>query len=264
MQDLKITLLQTTIYTDDPDANRKHFREKLEQITGETDLIILPEMFTTGFPADPAKYAENFSGPTLQWMKEIAAEKNAVVTGSIIIEKEGQYFNSLIWMQPGGSYSTYNKRHIFYLGKESTSIAPGKEKLITELNNWKISPMICYDLRFPVWSKNIFNNGKYDYDLLVYVANWPAARSYPWKQLLIARAMENQSYVIGVNRIGKDKNSIPHSGDSMIIDPEGEVLLQAKAAEECLVQRTLSWQKLLDYRKKFNVAANWDKFHIEE
>lgn len=264
MQDLKVSIIQTEIHSDDPEANRKHFGSKIDEIGEATDLIVLPEMFTTGFPSDPQLYAEKTDGKTIQWMKERAASRNSVITGSIMLQQENKYYNALVWMQPDGNYSLYNKRHIFHLGEESPLISAGKEKRITEMNGWKISGMICYDLRFPVWSKNTVKEGSFEYDILIYVANWPAARSYPWKQLLIARAMENQAYVVGVNRIGNDKKKIPHTGDSMIIDPEGKIIYQAAAGKDVSETIQLSRQKLDEYRKRFNVAVNWDNFYIEQ
>lgn len=263
MQDLKVSIIQTEIIRNDPAANHKHFEDRIKRIKEATDLIILPEMFTTGFPSDPEKYAEKPEGATLSWMHKMASEKSAVICGSLMLETDGKYHNALVWMPPDGDYKTYFKRHVFQLGDESALISPGREKLLAELKGWNISPMICYDLRFPVWSMNSLENGKHAFDLLIYVANWPERRNYPWKQLLIARAMENQSYVIGLNRIGPDEKGVNYSGDSMVLDATGQILLQADANRELVKTISLSKSKLLQARQRFNVSRNWDNFSIE-
>lgn len=262
MRDLNLAIIQTHILWEDPKGNYDHFLKKINEIEGHPDLIILPEMFTTGFPVDPEKFAEHLNGPTMKWMQQVAAEKDCVLTGSYLIENKGKNYNCLVWMRPDGSFETYYKRHVFHLGLESETISQGAEKLLVELKGWKISPMICYDLRFPVWSKNHYRDGKYHYDLLIFVANWPEVRNYPWKQLLLARAIDNQSYVIGLNRVGTDDNGISYSGDSAVVDPQGKIVAAAEAGKDSVLTATLSYGKMKEFREKFTVGADWDDFEI--
>jgi len=213
MNPLKVTLLQAKIAWQDPAANLTHYAGMLENI-GPTDLIILPEMFTTGFTMDPATNAETMGGTAVRWMAERAKAHQAVVTGSLVIEEAGEYYNRLIWMRPDGTCATYNKRHLFAMAGEHEHYVAGRERLVVELNGWRICPMVCYDLRFPVWARN-----DDAYDLLIYTANWPNRRSYDWNTLLKARAIENQCYVVAVNRVGTDANGHEYNGDSCVIDP---------------------------------------------
>lgn len=253
MQDLKITLIQTPLHWEQAAENRRHLGAILAGITlGTTHLVMLPEMFSTGFSMQPDVLAETMDGPTINWMRQQAAQLQAVVTGSLIIQEHGHYYNRLIWMRPDGSLKHYDKRHLFSLAGEEKYYTAGKERLIVELEGWRICPLVCYDLRFPVWSRN-----RKDYDLLLYVANWPERRSYAWKHLLIARAIENQCYVAAVNRIGNDGNGISHSGDSALIDPLGEVLY-TKANEPFTQTFTLSASHLLEVRDKFRFLDDAD------
>ncbi|EJF11524.1 amidohydrolase [Pontibacter sp. BAB1700] len=215
--DLRVTIIQTSLHWQDAAANRSMFSEKLALVAPDTDLVVLPEMFTTGFSMDASGLAEETEGPTLEWMKEEAAKHEAVLTGSVIVREGEQYFNRLYWVRPDGTYEHYNKRHLFRMAKEHHTYTPGQEKLLVELRGWKICPLVCYDLRFPVWSRNVGS----EYDLLLYVANWPKPRANAWSILLQARAIENLSYVVGVNRVGTDGNGHPYSGDSAIIHPKG-------------------------------------------
>ncbi len=262
MQDLKILALQTTLIWEDPLENRIRLQKKISDSFDDHDLIILPETFTTGFPVDPHNHSESIDGETFSWMLGLASKLNCVITGSLLLARDNYYANTLIWMQPDGTWQAYEKRHVFTMGGEHEKISPGNQKLVVELKCWKIRPMICYDLRFPVWSKNIYNDG-FEYDLAIYVANWPAVRSYPWKTLLHARAIENQSYVIGVNRVGKDGPGNSYSGDSMVVDPLGKVILSGKEGEDMPLSATLSYDKLVSFRKSFNVGLDWDRFSIE-
>lgn len=262
MQDLTVTLIQSGIVSEDPAANRTHFAQKIDAVKNATDLIILPELFTTGFPVDPHKHAEEIDGDSMQFLLQKAAEKNCAMACSMILKHEQNFTNEFLWVNPDGTFETYSKRHVFHLGEESEFITPGRNKLILQYKDWRISPMVCYDLRFPVWSKNKYRDGRFDYDLLIYVANWPEVRSRPWKQLLVARAIENQSYVIGLNRIGTDKNGDNYSGDSMVIDPEGNLLLQGEENKECTKTLSLSASAMNEYRKQFNVGPDWDDFEI--
>ncbi len=253
MQDINVTLIQTALHWEDAPANRAHFSELLAGIQpGSTDLILLPEMFPTGFSMKPKQLAETMDGPSIQWLHVQAAKLGAVITGSLIIKEGDKYYNRLIWMRPDGTYAQYDKRHLFSYAGEDKHYTAGKERLILELKGWRICPLVCYDLRFPVWSRN-----RKQYDLLLYVANWPERRSYPWKQLLIARAIENQCYVAAVNRIGADGNHINHSGDSALIDPLGEVLF-TKAHEPVVQTFTLSQAHLTEVREKFRFLDDAD------
>ncbi len=262
MQDLKLSFLQSEILWEDPEGNRKHFEQQIKKLPEGNDLIVLPEMFNTGFPVDPYAFAEEADGPTFAWLYRMAAETGAVITGSLMLEDDGRYYNCLVWMNPSGEYQTYYKRHVFHLGEESAFISKGKRRIICELKGWKICPMICYDLRFPVWVKNTYRDGMYEYDLLIFVANWPEIRNHPWKQLLVARAMENQSYILGVNRIGKDDKGIAYSGDSMLLAADGKIIRACKASLEEIVTERLSMHSLQDFRRSFNVGADWDEFDI--
>lgn len=257
MDALTIALLQQELVWESPEENREAFSKKLDQLQNKPDLVILPEMFTTGFSMEPERLAEPMTGPTLEWMKARAEELDAVLTGSLIIREDGEYFNRLIWMPPDGQCRYYDKRHLFTLAGEDLHYSAGKEQLIVELNGWKILPLICYDLRFPVWSRNTR-----DYDLLIYIANWPSPRRTHWKALLPARAIENQSYVVGLNRIGKDGNGHPYAGDSMVVDFSGEILYQASGVEDVFVVR-LKRELQENFRKRFAFLADRDSFLIQ-
>lgn len=263
---MNVTIIQTALHWEDRQKNLEHFDALVNSIKEPTDLIVLPEMFSTGFTMNPAKLADPLNGPSLQWMAKKAKEKNAVITGSVAVEDEGKYYNRLFWVEPDGKVNTYDKRHLFRMAGEDKHYAMGTKKLITKLKSWHICPQICYDLRFPVWSRNTFKvtNGQptAEYDVLLYVANWPEVRSYPWKQLLIARAIENQCYVIGVNRIGEDGNNFAHSGDSMVINPRGEIISKTKPHEQSIETVTLDRTYLEDFRITFPVGLDSDDFTL--
>ncbi|MBU1369775.1 MAG: amidohydrolase [Bacteroidetes bacterium] len=262
MQDLKIAYVQADLKWENPQANRSHFEALMAANHTKPDLIVLPETFTTGFPVDPRKFAEKQDGESFKWMQKQAEKHQAVITGSILLKQGNNFQNTLIWMRPDGTYETYAKRHVFRLGGEHERITPGAEQLFVQLNGWKIKPLICYDLRFPVWSKNNYHNGQFDYDLMLYVANWPAVRAEPWKQLLVARAVENLAYVLGVNRIGTDPQGIAYQGDSVLLNFKGEPISQAVAQKEMIIETTLSANQLKRFRDKFNVGLDWDSFEI--
>lgn len=265
MQDLKVLCLQSDLVWDDPVKNRDLFQIKIMNYVDKHDLIILPETFNTAFPDFPEFSSETINGATVQWMAKMAEKTNAVVTGSLLINNNGQYFNTLVWMPPDGKYLTYNKRHVFSMAGEHQVISKGNDQLIVELNGWKIKPMICYDLRFPAWVKNSLDkDNNYQYDLALFIANWPAVRSYPWTQLLFARAIENLAYVIGLNRIGYDKTGKLYSGNSMIIDPKGKLIAEADEGKERALSETLSSAALIEFREKFNVGLDWDTFTIQQ
>lgn len=260
MNDLKVTLIQSSLFWENKQKNLEQFSKKINDIKEATDLIVLPEMFSTGFSMKPEKLAETMKGETVAWMKEAAKKKNCVVAGSFICEENGRYYNRLLWMNPDGSYVKYDKRHLFSMGDEHNHYAAGEEKIIVELKGWKICPLICYDLRFPVWARNTKDAS---YDALIYVANWPERRAYPWKTLLLARAIENQCYVIGVNRVGADGNDITHSGDSAVIDAKGEIISKTKPNEEATETVSLSYSDLQEFRKQFPAILDADQFAVQ-
>lgn len=257
MQDLTITFIQTSLVWEDKEKNLEHFEKLINSVKKPTHLIILPEMFNTGFSMEAPKLAETMDGPAMQWMKRIAQNKNAVLTGSFIVKDNMKYFNRLVWMMPDGEYKMYDKRHLFRMGNEDKIFTAGSQKLTVELNGWRICPLICYDLRFPVWCRN-----QSEYDCLIFVANWPEIRNYPWKTLLLARAIENQCYVVGVNRVGIDGKGISHSGNSCVVDFKGNILF-TKDNEPCIHTSTLSYKDLSGYRKAFPVASDADDFEIK-
>ena len=259
MNDLNITTIQTQLHWEDPRKNLAHMDRKLDELTGMIDIIVLPEMFTTGFTMKPELLAEEHGGKGLQWMLQKAAQKQCVITGSISVKENNRYYNRLYWAKPDGSFQYYDKRHLFRMGDEHNHYQAGTQPLIDDCKGWKLCPLICYDLRFPVWSRNTNSN---TYDVLIYVANWPEVRSYPWKHLLIARAIENQAYVVGVNRIGPDGNAISHSGDSAVINPRGEVISSTKAHEDRTETTTLSYKYLAEFRKLFPVMMDGDDFKV--
>lgn len=224
-------------------------------------------MFSTGFTMNARAVAEKMHGKTMLWMKQKALERECVITGSIVIEEDGKYYNRLIWQRPDGTAEFYDKKHLFRYAGEQEHYTEGNKKLIVDLHGWKICPMICYDLRFPVWIRNKFKAGDVNspvpgYDVLIFVANWPEKRNYPWKILLQARAMENQCYVIGVNRTGTDGNNFSYSGDSMILNPKGEIISKTKPKEDSSETITLSKQELDDWRKTFPAWMDADKFEL--
>ncbi len=251
---LRVSTVQCALSWEDKSANLRHIGQLLSGLEGHTDLVVLPEMFSTGFSMQAARLAEPMEGPTVQWMAAQAARLNAVVTGSFIAEAGGRYFNRLVWMHPGGKYETYDKRHCFSPAGEQEHYTPGSQRLLAEVKGWKVLPLICYDLRFPVWSRNVEG-----YHLLLYVANWPERRRHAWNSLLAARAIENQCYTIGVNRIGPDGNGIAHSGDSAVLDFMGHNLYHAAAREEVFTVE-LSLNKLQAFRTQWPFLADRDAF----
>lgn len=261
---LTVSLIQTQLFWEDVSANINMLQQKINPLKGKTELVILPEMFSTGFSMQPEKFAETMDGKTVEWMKQIAAENKIILTGSLMIEEAGNYYNRLIWMLPNGSYGFYDKRHCFAYAKENEHYTAGNKRLIASVKGWKINLQICYDLRFPVWARQSFNKRaeEREYDILLYIANWPERRNHAWKSLLLARAIENQCYVIGVNRVGNDGNNIYHSGDSMVINPLGEILYN-KAHEEAVFTITLNKEDLVNIRTKFPFWKDADDFKIE-
>lgn len=243
MQDLIISIIQTDLVWENVAANLANFERKIASIKQPTDLILLPEMFTTGFSMKSEELAESIDGRTMQWMAQQAKKHNAVIAGSLIIKEKGNYYNRLIWMRPNCSYQSYDKRHLFAMGGEHEHFTAGTERLIVELKGWKICPLVCYDLRFPVWARNTEN-----YDLLLYLANWPIPRITHWQALLKARAIENQCYTVGVNRIGTDAFGNYYSGNSAIIDARGETLFEE--AHQTIVYTQKISKKYLEKTRK--------------
>jgi omega-amidase len=255
---MHITLLQPSLFWHDPVANRAHLEEQIFTLPEPTDLIVLPEMFTTGFTMDARAVAEPMGLTTLRWLRQMAAQTNAAVTGSYVVrEGADTFFNRLIWMQPDGQFDTYDKRHLFRMAGEHEVYTAGNQRLIKEWRGWRICPLICYDLRFPVWSRNTTPT----YDLVLYVANWPAARQHAWNMLLQARAIENLSHVVGVNRVGTDGNGLAYAGGSAVIDFAGNALFRA-GDTETVHQQILSLGELQAFRARFPADLDADAFVI--
>lgn len=263
MQNLTISIVQSDLAWENTRQNLDNFSEKISRIKVPTDLIILPEMFNTGFAIEPEKVAGTMDGTAMEWLKNTALEKNCVVTGSLIIRENGKFYNRLVWMRPDRTFDFYDKRHLFRMGDEHLRFSNGSKRLVTEIKGWKIRPLICYDLRFPVWAKNSYSEGQYEYDLIIYVANWPGRRSYAWKHLLIARAIENQCYVAGANRIGIDGKGIPHQGDSMVLNFKGKPVVELPPSVEDTETVTLLYSKMQEFRNEFTVGLDWDSFSLE-
>ncbi len=257
MQDLRISLVQSNIHWHSIGSNLAMFEEKIWSLKGETDIVLLPEMFQTGFSMQHTELAEPMNFTTFKWMKQMAEQIEAVVCGSFMVKEEGEVFNRLIWMQPNGDWHKYDKRHLFRMADEHEHFDFGKERLIVEWKGWKICPMVCYDLRFPVWSRN----RNLEYDLLLYVANWPAARVNAWDALLKARAIENVSYAVGLNRVEADGNGIDYNGHSGAYSPKGETL--AFSDQEEILTVNLSRPDLDDFRAKFPAHLDADDFDMK-
>ncbi|MBL0146043.1 MAG: amidohydrolase [Chitinophagaceae bacterium] len=261
MSTLAITTIQSNLVWENKEANLYDLEQKINNIADDTEVVILPEMFSTGFSMQPGLFAETMDGETVAWMKRVSTQNKIVLTGSIIIEEEGNYYNRLIWMLPNGQYGYYNKRHLFAFGKEDKFYTAGNKRLIAQVKGFKINLQVCYDLRFPVWARQQNKSSEVEYDVLIYVANWPEKRSHAWKTLLCARAIENQCYVIGVNRVGVDGNNIYHSGNSLVIDPLGQVLYHM-ADEEDVNTITISKDYLNEVRGNFPFWKDRDEFRL--
>ncbi|MFN5356044.1 MAG: amidohydrolase [Bacteroidota bacterium] len=266
-KNLRLTLVQSNLVWEDPVANYRRLSRILSSVErGSTDLVVLPELFPTGFSMEAKRLAEVPEGPSMQWMLEMAIGLRSPVCGSLIIREGKHFFNRFIWMEPDGRYEQYDKRHLFRMAGEDKSYTPGKEGIVIEHKGWSICPIICYDLRFPVWSRNrlLREGGKQraDYDLLLAVANWPSARSFAWKQLLVARAIENQSYVAGVNRVGTDGKGIRYDGDSVALDAMGSTIGSLRKGQNGLINVTLDWKHLSEVRKKLPFLQDGDAFSV--
>ncbi len=255
---MKISIIQPDLKWEDKKANFSYLDQLILPLINETDLVILPEMFNTGFSMDTVRLGEPMNGDSYEWLKETAIKGNFGICGSYIVKAENKFFNRLVFVTPEDDLYYYDKRHLFSMGEEDKYFTPGTSKLVFSFRGMHISPFICYDLRFPAWSRN-----RNDYDLAIYSANWPEVRMIAWDTLLIARAIENQCYVAGSNRVGKDGNGVSHIGKSMIINPRGEVIKSAGIDEECSITAEISIQDLVDFRKKFNVLKEADDFEIK-
>ena len=256
MNTLTVSIIQAELYWHDAKRNQDQFSETIESIEQATDLIVLPEMFTTGFTMDAANNAETMDGNSIAWMRDTAANVGASICGSLIIEENGDYYNRFIHVSPDGGLQSYDKRHLFRLAQEQHHFSAGTEKITFNLNGFRICPMVCYDLRFPVWSRN-----RDDYDLLLYVANWPSRRQLAWDTLLRARAIENLSYVVGVNRNGVDGNKLPYTGGSCIVDFLGADLANLKDQND-VATAVLDLQKLIEFRDRFAFDKDADAFTV--
>jgi omega-amidase len=254
---MKIALIQAPLDWENPQANRLYFKQKINSITENVDLIVLPEMFTTGFSMNPVNVAETMEGETILLMKSLAKTNNWAITGSLIIKENNNYYNRFVFVFPSGAINTYDKRHLFSLAGEDKIYTKGTQKIIIEYQGFKICPMICYDLRFPVFSRNVEN-----YDVLLYVANWPKPRVNAWDILLKARAIENMCYTIGVNRIGRDNNDYEYVGHSQINDFLGNSVIEPQENEGIFIA-TIDKDKMLDTRNKLNFLSDKDTFEIK-
>ncbi|MEZ7498195.1 amidohydrolase [Flavobacterium sp. Arc3] len=255
---MKVALIQSALVWENPEANRTYFEEKINTITEEINLIVLPEMFTTGFTMQPAKVAEKMNGKTVLWLQALAKTKNTAITGSVVIEENFNFYNRMLFVFPSGEVQCYDKRHLFTLAGEDKVYSRGTQKLIVEYLGWKICPFVCYDLRFPVFSRNVEN-----YDLLIYVASWPKTRIKAWDTLLAARAIENMSYTIGVNRIGRDSNGYGYIGHSQVLDCLGDCVLPPEESEGVFIT-TLNKSYLTEVREKLNFLNDKDSFEINK
>uniref|UniRef100_UPI0032179680 amidohydrolase n=1 Tax=uncultured Draconibacterium sp. TaxID=1573823 RepID=UPI0032179680 len=254
MQNLKVTIVQPDIIWENRQANLDNYSKWLNNID-DTDVILLPEMFTTGFSMEPEKLKETMDGVSVKWMKRVAAEKNVAISGSLIIEENKQIYNRALWVFPDGRIQKYDKRHLFSMGKEHLHYSAGKEKTIIEYKGWKFCPQICYDLRFPVFARNLE-----DYDVLFYVANWPSPRHHVWRNLLVSRAIENQAYCFGINRTGTDGAGLKYLGDSACISPKG--MAEFLGEYEKLQTFEISYSELHEFRKRFPLLSDRDTFTI--
>ncbi len=257
-QDLRIAVVQSALVWQDWAANKAQFTARIESLAGQADVIVLPEMFTTGFSMDTATSAQSMDGDAVNWMRAMAESSGAAICGSMVMEEPGVGFtNRFLWMPPAGAYSYYDKRHLFRMGAEHQHYQSGDRRVVIDYRGWRILPLVCYDLRFPVWSRN-----RQDYDLMVLVANWPAKRSMHWKVLSQARAIENQAYVAVCNRVGEDGNGWSFSGDSRIISAEGEILAELEPDADGVLLHTLSSDKLTQYREGFPAWQDADSFTL--
>ncbi len=266
MNDLRVSLIQGATRWHDPAGNRDYYGELIAPLHGTTDLVLLPETFTSGFSNDAIDKAETMDGPTVAWILEQAKRLDAAVTGSVQLRTDAGVFNRLLWATPDGALKHYDKRHLFRYAKEHERYAAGRDRLVVEWRGWRINPQVCYDLRFPVFARNRYDverKGGLDFDLQLYVANWPSARAYAWKTLLRARAIENLCYVAGLNRVGTDGNGLHYSGDSAVIDFLGQPVSEC-TDEEVVVTTTLLASELAVHRERFPAMLDGDAFALKD
>ncbi len=257
---LRIALLQADLRWEDPTANRDLLSGMIDDIRERPDLIVLPEMFSTGFSMRADELAQTMDGPDLRWMQGVAERTGSTLTGSLIVEENGRYFNRLLWMSPNGLLGLYDKRHLFRLAHEQDTYTAGTTRPVFRINDFRVAPLICYDLRFPVWSRR---SASYDYDVLLYVANWPEKRGHAWRSLLPARAIENQSYVAAVNRVGTDGQGMDHRGDSVVLDFRGETISTVVPDSASVLEATLELDPLVRFREQFAFWQDADRFRLE-
>lgn len=257
MKELRVTLIQTEILWESIEENLLRYTEKINEVQN-TDLIVLPEMFSTGFTMNPEPVAEKESGKAVQWMIEMATSEKIALTGSLVIEENKNYYNRLFFVFPDGSYTTYDKKHLFSLAKEHANYSAGSEKIIIDYKGFKICPLVCYDLRFPVWARNVE-----DYDVLIYIANWPDKRVKAWDALLKARSIENMCYTIGVNRVGTDGNDLFYSGHSAVYDALGDKISTQFQETELIETIALSKESLLETRRNLGFLRDRDEFSLK-
>lgn len=261
MKPLRVSLVQGNTRWHDPAGNRDYYGGLVRPLRGQTDLVVLPETFTSGFTNETLGNAETMHGESLRWLAALAAEVEAVVTGSMVMREGEVCVNRLVWMRPDGTCALYDKRHLFRMAKEHERYAGGAARLVVELHGWRVCPLVCYDLRFPVWIRNRHDGTRFDYDLLLFAANWPSPRRYAWQTLLRARAIENLSYCIGVNRVGTDGNHLAYSGDSAALDFLGQPLVELGAQEQ-VVTTTLDPTALAVHRERFPAWMDADAFQL--
>ncbi|HZP68019.1 MAG TPA: amidohydrolase [Rudaea sp.] len=263
MRPLRVSLVQGATRWHDLPGNRRYYGELVRPLAGSTDLVVLPETFTSGFTNETLGNAETMQGESLVWLKGLAADTGATITGSMVVREGERCFNRLVWMRPDGTFELYDKRHLFRMAKEHERYGGGERRLVVELAGWRICPMVCYDLRFPVWIRNRYDRTaeRFDYDALIFVANWPSARRYAWSTLLRARAIENLSYCVGVNRVGIDGNELHYSGDSAVVDFLGQPLVELGAQEQ-VVTTVLDPAPLLAHRERFPAWMDADDFML--
>jgi omega-amidase len=253
---LRVTMIQSDLAWQDPATNRRNLAAHFRGLAGHTDLIVLPEMFTTGFSMEAGSLAETMAGATVAWLREESAAVGCAITGSLIVEEGGKHYNRLVWATPDGGLAHYDKRHLFRMAHEDQHYAAGEHRMVVTLKGWRVCPLVCYDLRFPVWSRN-----RGDYDVLLFVANWPSRRRTAWSALLRARAIENVCYVVGVNRVGKDGNGASYTGDSVALDFLGQVLGGERGGDfvETVV---LDRESLATFRRDFPAHLDADDFEL--
>ena len=263
MRDLRVALVQAATVWRDAAANRTLYGDLVRPLAARADLVVLPETFLSGFSNDAIANAESMDGEGMAWMAGLARETDAVITGSLVMRVGDKVFNRLIWMRPDGTHASYDKRHLFRMALEHERYAGGSERLIVELHGWRICPQVCYDLRFPVWSRNRYDAAavRMDYDLLLFVANWPNPRRYAWSTLLRARAIENLSYCIGVNRVGTDGHQLTYAGDSAVLDFMGQPLVEL-GEQANVVTAVLSGEHLMQWRERFPAHRDADQFEL--